>query len=1428
VGSGAEGPVAPGEHAKVAAEVGPLGVALYQRRVRLRHLRRKWRRLLRNGATCGGPGEVRRPESTEFLEDSGARTYDPLDELGGRDLLLGLVPKALTLLDFLQTECAILSSADACLVQGGVAAVVDGEDSNDAKLSFPAGSTSPLSRSIIVNAGSPTVAAALHEVVRHLPGFAGVKSSVVIGDAHAAQSFDQSRVVSSQVSDGWQGAESDDDAINAFQIGEVNILFVASENAAKIARDRRPLPLAGLVIYYDGKTRNLLDDAATIARRRIVTFFSANEKRHFALPPVAGAKANGAAKDAGGVSATPRQGCLAIQSPHGPKSVATGTTAGAGSVDTPEIAGTREGPKYDDVLGEKNEFNFKIRPPAALRGPSDAGGDVCYLYSISPFVPSDGTDGTVTKDATDVSSFAIVLTAELAEDDLVMSPVNDGTAVVEHSNCASLVLTHLGNTILSAEEVEAGRKYTAFLLSAVSKRHDPRAFQWGKIARENGDQTRRYLVLPLQSQSAVRNAKQCSLVTYDEDLLYREDCVQKYFGLDFIESSGKDSANCSGHALVDNSAMPTVSDAVAAGRTTVDWAAVYGIVSSQEAAQAASRQDSVSVPESVPCPRRHSVDLYAHFEGSLVFAQYDAKMKPYVTAHLDWSTSPLMSFVRQKRFDLDANGNLVEWKRAQKELVAGYVDLASLVPRNIVATEDQRSSSDVAQAAKLEADEMQSSGKRSRESASSLPQKEPIQSKNDLNRPLKKQCTGLPADDVPSSGELLPSAATEKISLPVVANNGGFRMQVFDAERNTRKRRKAWYGPVISSFERHLLETRSLTCKRLHQPLLSAVTPDCLPLAAFWRVAKGTPMSTITEEYLKSEVEINCDAGQMLVPEFTAEYAIPAGSLFLPSVLLLMERHLTTCAFRTLFAESLDCVIDIPRLNCALTSSSVSSSENYERLELLGDSVLKLGSTIRLFVKHPHYAEGDLHPIRCSIVSNNALSKKALEAGIKHYLNFTSSLLSDWNPPGYDMDAQSLPLHDKALADVLEAVTGAYYLQGASEYTAAHGNGEQQAAPTDGGEAAMSPSSSSLSLANGIVRGYVYGTRFLEAIGVLDTKEPSQEELLRAAIHAMHKPSAPPPTDTKPSSFPADRRMTHPSKPWESHLGRVEVELGYKFKRRQLLFCALTHGSFADSMHAGKPLLSKYETFQRLEFLGDAALDFCVARYLFDRYPNQGPGDLTELKSAVVSNEAFARISVERKFYAYLYTNSKAMRNEVDKFVRVCEAENADKDAGDSNEWWSREREAPKVLGDIFEAIIGAILVDAGLATVWNVCMRLLGPTLRERADPATFATHPVKLFQDFVTKEQRLSTAPPLYYIPEKGVMGSRLIRATVSVHKKPIATGEGSTKKRAMCMAAQKALARLAAAQRPQSADAGLLQKLRFLGEKERAVQAQLKRRF
>ncbi len=108
--------------------------------------------------------------------------------------------------------------------------------------------------------------------------------------------------------------------------------------------------------------------------------------------------------------------------------------------------------------------------------------------------------------------------------------------------------------------------------------------------------------------------------------------------------------------------------------------------------------------------------------------------------------------------------------------------------------------------------------------------------------------------------------------------------------------------------------------------------------------------------------------------------------------------------------------------------------------------------------------------------------------------------------------------------------------------------------------------------------------------------------------------------------------------------GSFEACIGYKFKQRAYLLQAFTHASYTDN--------TVTDCYQRLEFLGDAILDYVITRHLYeDKRHVHSPGELTDLRSALVNNNIFAYLAVKYEFYKYFKYFSPELFPIIDKFV---------------------------------------------------------------------------------------------------------------------------------------------------------------------------------
>ena len=138
---------------------------------------------------------------------------------------------------------------------------------------------------------------------------------------------------------------------------------------------------------------------------------------------------------------------------------------------------------------------------------------------------------------------------------------------------------------------------------------------------------------------------------------------------------------------------------------------------------------------------------------------------------------------------------------------------------------------------------------------------------------------------------------------------------------------------------------------------------------------------------------------------------------------------------------------------------------------------------------------------------------------------------------------------------------------------------------------------------------------------------------------------------------------------------RIEELVGTKIKNLDLYQKAFTHKS------AIKEYEQFTESFETLEFIGDSVLGFVITKFLFDRYESRQEGFLTKARTKLVRGETLAKIANTLNLNELVIMDEKGMRNQ-----------------------WNNN---PKILEDVFEALIGAIYMDIGLIHAKEFILRI-------------------------------------------------------------------------------------------------------------------------
>lgn len=222
-------------------------------------------------------------------------------------------------------------------------------------------------------------------------------------------------------------------------------------------------------------------------------------------------------------------------------------------------------------------------------------------------------------------------------------------------------------------------------------------------------------------------------------------------------------------------------------------------------------------------------------------------------------------------------------------------------------------------------------------------------------------------------------------------------------------------------------------------------------------------------------------------------------------------------------------------------------------------------------------------------------------------------------------------------------------------------------------------------------------------------------------------------------------------------LERLEAALGHRFARPEILAQALRHRSAAHEQ--GVP------SFERLEFLGDAALSHAVAALLFKRWPGASEGELTRARAALVREASLAWLAGRLELPAVVQFGSGLTEGSV----------------------------GPAVLADALEAVLGALLLDGGWRSFRAAVNRLFSPLLAA-LDPAQLPLEEPKSTLQELAQKQGLPL--PVYReVQTRGPAHRRVYVYEVEFGGQVLARGEGPSKKAAQQEAARRALENLEA---------------------------------
>lgn len=333
-----------------------------------------------------------------------------------------------------------------------------------------------------------------------------------------------------------------------------------------------------------------------------------------------------------------------------------------------------------------------------------------------------------------------------------------------------------------------------------------------------------------------------------------------------------------------------------------------------------------------------------------------------------------------------------------------------------------------------------------------------------------------------------------------------------------------------------------------------------------------------------------------------------------------------------------------------------------ERLELLGDSVLKYAVSCHLFLKYPNKHEGQLSSWRSGAVCNSTLHKLGTDCKVQGYILDSPFDPRRWTAPG--QKSVRTPVPCKCGVDTLEVPLDRKFQTESAIVKVGK--------PCDSGHRWMVSKTISDCVESVIGAYYVSGG-------------------LIAAIHVMKWFGINAELDPSLISEAITSASLRSYIPKEDEIKSLESKLGYAFGVKFVLQEAMTHASMQEQ--------GVTYCYQRLEFLGDSVLDLLITWHLYQSHTDVDPGELTDLRSASVNNDNFAQVAVKQNLYAHLLHCSTLLQSQIREYVNSFHESN-------------QGTKAPKALGDLIESIAGALLIDTkfNLDGVWRIFKPLLSP----------------------------------------------------------------------------------------------------------------------
>jgi ribonuclease-3 len=246
-------------------------------------------------------------------------------------------------------------------------------------------------------------------------------------------------------------------------------------------------------------------------------------------------------------------------------------------------------------------------------------------------------------------------------------------------------------------------------------------------------------------------------------------------------------------------------------------------------------------------------------------------------------------------------------------------------------------------------------------------------------------------------------------------------------------------------------------------------------------------------------------------------------------------------------------------------------------------------------------------------------------------------------------------------------------------------------------------------------------------------------------------PGPPPPLPPQPAPLPPQPPIAQP----EISRQDLELVLGFKVCDFQKYLSVFTHKSAMRDMARG--------SYERYEFIGDAVINFVIAKYLYDKYPNEDEGFLTRVRTKLVSGKCLSVLSQRLGLHRYIIMNQKALR-----------------------QGWNTN---PRILEDVYESLVGCVYLDLGLMTAKTFVLDVMNRFVD--FNDIVRDTN----YKDILMRHTQAHAMPlPEYHvINDPQVTRAAMFDIVVLLQGVPYGRGSDTCKKGAEQLAAQQALARI-----------------------------------